>query len=515
VSWSVSVLDTSTNAVVAVGSSPGSGAASLTSWTIPSGALQRGVQYKGIVSTQYAAGSSCSYGSSSVNNVFTVPGLPPNPTFTLRDADNTDCSVAGACHSYAPVNFAATSPNGGTSYSWTISGEASAPGANISRTYNDTNSRTVNVSVTNAYGTCSATPKNLTLGGPACPTIATSVLATNGPVNLCTGGLDDTDGFYTANFASNNPAGYTQTSYTLTVRNAATHVNVAPPRTIATNSAFAPIPSSWLAYGSTYEWSVSTVFANGAGCTVTSAASPWTTFTVGANPLPSGISVSLNDSSLSGSFCSTANYVLGWQINNPGSSVYQGYTIEVVDAASGANASATYPYTFTAAVPPAPVSHMVSSAVSMAYGKSYRWRVTTHSTSSGCSFDTVSPWSNTYAPSKNFTPPAHAYPTVSYTVTKKDEPARDCLSGQCRIADLAHFDGTTSQVFASTNQATFTWLLGGGATGNGATLDVPLTPDLSTINLQVTDRDGHACVGQSKEIIAGSKQITWDEIVPR
>lgn len=117
--------------------------------------------------------------------------------------------------------------------------------------------------------------------GPACsahtcndhaPTVAASSVTP--AANLCNG-LNDTDGFYKVNWTyAHMPSNTTQTYYKVSLRKAGTTTVLKSYYANAAATSY-KIPTSWLAYGTTYEWQVEAKFS-GQGC-AWDIFSPWST----------------------------------------------------------------------------------------------------------------------------------------------------------------------------------------------------------------------------------------------
>jgi hypothetical protein len=94
------------------------------------------------------------------------------------------------------------------------------------------------------------------------------------PSNWCNG-LNDQDGYFTVRWKHEDmPSNIEQTYYKLSVRKLGTTSPVQT-KEVQSSDTFAKVPSSWLSYGSAYEWQVTAKF-EGQGCEWT-VISPWST----------------------------------------------------------------------------------------------------------------------------------------------------------------------------------------------------------------------------------------------
>jgi hypothetical protein len=584
----------------------GSGAA--TSFTVPAGWLAYGQTYSWSVAGTVGDGVYCAWPVTSPSTNFTVIIAPPVPAFTVTNASGTDCTAyAGACHAYSDaITFNGSASTGYNSIGWLFSDGTNVLNTPVySRTFTDQNAQTVKLTTANIRANC-VLNKSFTLGAPVCAALSASALATNLPSQLCTGGLDDADGYYTLSFGTNNPAGYRQTGYTLTLKDAGGQV--LGTKTGTDNTTLVPVLTSWLTkngtvspYGNTYQWSVVTTFTNDAGCTVTSAASPWTNFTVPsqypdssfriysnsstdctnvatpchakesltfdasnagytnytwtmkdgtryytktisdatyaaagdysaslavtnnghtctsavkpftlANSLcATNLSVTMNPVTLSGSYCSSYNYVLSWQNNNFGTNIKQtGYRISAINTVTGVNKYDSYNLTTP--------SYLITWP-DVGYGVQWKWQVEVlaQDQTTGCLYDGStglrSSWSDTVG--KNIITPSHTYPVPTFTF-KNAQSGADCMQqGNCKIADLVDFDasGSTSQAA----NPSYSWIVD-GAPMSGVKFSQVLTTKTHDIKLTVTDSDNsaHSCSLEYDNVNTSSSAVHWNEVAP-
>ena len=402
-----------------------------------------------------------------------------------------------------------------------------------------------------------------------------------GPSDLCSG-LNDKNGYYTVSWkATKMPSNTVQTYYKVSLRKKGT---TAPVYTSEANSAAQSfkIPSSWLSYGTTYEWQVQAKYS-GQGCTwnvispwssgatdivvpkrypvpnfnvkntggsdclvggcyqaeninfnasssvistpsatynwtldgagysgisfsktfntkdhsvtlkVTdsdghSCSSPQKNFTLGTVPeaCAGGLTASLSGLYTPANLCNGLNdtdgyYALSWKNDNlPTGAKQTHYEVTVRNKANPAD-------THTAAADSSSTLFKVPTSW-INYSNTYEWQVKTKIVSSDgkCTWDLVSPWSSG---GLNIVVP-HKYPVPKFTV-KDQTNTLDCLAGKCYQDEDINFNASGSTY--STPSATFSWLLD-GANYSGISFKKSLSDPDHSVNVKVTDSDGHSCV---------------------